>query len=179
MSFDRLTAAVAAGEKEKVDPRLLRAINTPTKQNNDNESKQTTTLTTSLEKKFNSKTNDIVFIGNTHQQHENITKFYTFKDRFPKLNPGISRFYNLTSLRIIKSGLKELPDVLGNLSEHGKLVEISFDFNELTEIPDSISHITTLQRLTLSNNKLTTLPFNLGRLIKLQHFNFISLILFL
>ena len=172
MSFDRLTAAVAAGEKEKekVDQRLLRAINTPTKQNN--ESKQSpTTLTTSLEKKFNSKTNDIVFIGNTHQQHENITKFYTFKDRFPKLNPGISRFYNLTSLRIIKSGLKELPDVLGNLSEHGKLVEISFDFNELTEIPDSISHITTLQRLTLSNNKLTTLPFNLGRLIKLQHLN--------
>ena len=192
---NRLALAVAAGEK--IDPRLLRAINTPTKNNSAATSQEETKSTTAETKvdvppvatsspstslTFNSnnstnnsppkkQTNDVIFIGNTHQKRENIKTFYCFKDRFPILNPGITRFHNLTSLRIVKSGLKELPDVLGNLADHGKLVEISFDFNELEEIPDSISHITTLQRLTLSHNKLTHLPFSLGRLVKLKHLN--------
>lgn len=71
----------------------------------------------------------------------------------------------------MKSGLKSIPENIGDLSKYGKLIEISFDFNELERIPDSISKITSLKRLTLSNNKLMNLPYNLGQLVLLEHLN--------
>lgn len=195
----RLQRVVEAGEK--IDERLLKAVNSPAKLHSSNQDEEesktmsiptmptttptttptptpTTTVTTlpsSLTKPKNQEirrqTNDFVFIGNTQNERESIDKYYIFKANFPILNPGITRFYNLTSLRIIKSKLTELPDDIGALSEFGKLVELSLDFNELEEIPDSIAQITSLQRLTLSHNKLSHLPFNLGRLDNIQHLN--------
>ena len=172
------TATAIASATASVTASATATAIKPTKQTTTPPTTTTTTTTTTTKntptpyrRKTSKYTNELFFIGPTQQICVNVPQYYCFKAKLPVLHPDIQHFYNLISLRIVKSGLSTVPEELGHLSKHGTLIELSLDFNELEVVPDSLAHITSLQRLTLSHNKLTTLPFQLGRLTLLTHLN--------
>jgi Leucine-rich repeat (LRR) protein len=77
--------------------------------------------------------------------------------------PDLTRFKNLLSLIITKSGLIELDSSIGNCKN---LNEIILRDNKLTELPSEISNLKNLVFLNILGNKLTKIPDSIKYLDK-------------
>lgn len=98
-----------------------------------------------------------------------------------------ARYSGKLDLSLIRMGLTELPESLGqlklfaldlshnrlkalpeSLSRLTRLLLLDLSHNQLTTLPESLSHLTRLEELSLQNNQLTALPESVSQLIRLE-----------
>lgn len=91
----------------------------------------------------------------------------------PKLPSDFGRIYrNLNVLKLRNTGLKKLPQSIGDLDE---LKEIEIEGNELNALPDTMVHMTGLKKMFASKNTaFTTLPEVVGLIPNLEYIRFDS-----
>ncbi len=77
---------------------------------------------------------------------------------------ALGKLTNLTELDLQNNQLTEIPEVLGKLTN---LTLLMLSNNQLTEIPECLSKLTHLTALTLNNNQLTEIPEYLSKLTNL------------
>jgi Leucine-rich repeat (LRR) protein len=84
------------------------------------------------------------------------------------LTEQIINLPNLTTIKIIDSGLEALPNNIGQLTNL-KLIDITYC--DLGSLPESIGQLTNLLYLNLSETALESLPPNIGQLSSLYYLN--------
>jgi len=94
---------------------------------------------------------------------QDYTPYIRVFDTRVKRLPDLTRFKNLLSLIITKSGLIELDSSIGNCKN---LNEIILRDNRLTELPSEISNLKNLVFLNILGNKLTKIPDSIKYLDK-------------
>jgi hypothetical protein len=94
---------------------------------------------------------------------QDYTPYIRVFDTRVKRLPDLTRFENLLSLIITKSGLIELDSSIGNCKN---LNEIILRDNKLTELPSEIGNLKNLVFLNILGNKLTKVPDSIKYLDK-------------
>jgi Leucine-rich repeat (LRR) protein len=94
---------------------------------------------------------------------QDYTPYIRVFDTRVKRLPDLTRFKNLLSLIITKSGLIELDSSIGNCKN---LNEIILRDNKLTELPSEIGNLKNLVFLNILGNKLTKVPDSIKYLDK-------------
>jgi hypothetical protein len=84
------------------------------------------------------------------------------------LTEQITNLPNLTTIKIINSGLEALPNNIGQLTN---LKIINITNCDLGSLPESIGQLTNLLYLNLSETDLSELPPNIGQLSSLYYLN--------
>jgi internalin A len=82
-----------------------------------------------------------------------------------------ARINQATELNLARSGLKHLPEAIGELT---KLETLILSHNELAELPSTILNLTQLKHLDVSHNQLTTLPQAIGRMENLTNLHLVA-----
>lgn len=100
-----------------------------------------------------------------------------------------SIFKGISELNLFTSGIRELPEEIGELTELkililrgnylstlpksigklSKLEELNLINNNMSHLPDEITELKNLKKLDLTINKLEKLPDNIGRLLNLEY----------
>jgi hypothetical protein len=86
---------------------------------------------------------------------------------FSEMSAALLKPETVTSLKLNKQGLKQLPD----LSKFKNLVELDLSDNDIVDFTSGLSGLDKLESINLSGNELTVIPTDLCNLKKLKSLN--------